>query len=225
MHYRTRSGNSSTGAERPVDEQGHTRARACQSSMQYRPLSHTRLDLPALGDQPRESAGELGRSVGRHGSLEPTRVRVGDQGWKSRGDPMAGTELDRLARIYPGAIGRGVIEGSPHIVRSELRRWERRGEVIGLWHHGRIERKTGVTRIPYVRLKTRQEVARKHAVRVGALIGGGVLFAGSVFWAAWQVRYLIVGATGMFALVMLGFWLAPHWSRGCPGLHCSGCRG
>lgn len=138
---------------------------------------------------------------------------------------MTSADLERLTRLYPGAIGRGVIEGSQHVVRSQLRLWEKRGEVIGLRRFEQVDRYAGTTRIPYVRLKTVARVRRDRLMRVALLAGVGVFTLGVACWLLWEVRYELMAAAGMSAVVGLFFWLWPHWSRGCAGLHCSGCKG
>lgn len=141
---------------------------------------------------------------------------------------MTSTSVDRLTRLqkmYPGAVGQGMIEGSQHMARRQLRLWEARGEVIGLWCFERVNRRAGTTRIPYVRLKTQAQVRRERAIRAAVLAAAGVLFLGAVCWMAWQARFVILSAAGMTALGTLALLAWPHWTRGCSGLHCSGCRG
>lgn len=112
-----------------------------------------------------------------------------------------------------------------HAVRSGLRARERRGELIPLWHMERFDRRTGVTRIPYVRVKTIEQVRRERILRAASLAGLGLAVTGAAIWAMWQVRYLLGAAAGCAALLAMVAILAPHWGRGCTGLHCSGCRG
>ena len=141
---------------------------------------------------------------------------------------MASTSIERLTRlqrIYPGAIGQGVIEGSQHAVRRELKIWERRGEVIGLRRFEQVNRRAGTTRIPYVRLKTQAQVRRERLVRTLPLAATGMLFLGAVCWVAWEARYVVLSVAGMMTLGAAALRFAPHWRRGCTGLHCPGCRG
>ncbi len=141
---------------------------------------------------------------------------------------MTSTSVERLTRlqkIYPEAIGQGVIEGSQHLVRRELRIWERRGEVIGLRRFEQIDRRAGTTRIPYVRLKTQAQVRRERLVGALPLAAAGMLFLGVVCWVAWEARYVALGVAGMMTLGAAALRFAPHWRKGCTGLHCPGCGG
>jgi hypothetical protein len=97
--------------------------------------------------------------------------------------------------------------------------------MIGLRRFERIDRRTGQTCIPYVRLKTLEQVRREQLTRAALLAGVGLLAVSALAWLAWQARYEIAAAAGMTAAGLLFLLVWPHWSRGCSGLHCSGCRG
>jgi hypothetical protein len=145
---------------------------------------------------------------------------------------MASTDLllepDHLARVralHPGAVGYGVVQGFTHQTRGEIRRMEKRGEVVALERFARLDKRTNLITIPYVRMKERSTVRREQAIRIGVMAGSGLMFLTAVAWLAWESRYVIGAAVGMMAVLALAFWLMPHFVRGCPGLHCQGCKG
>lgn len=135
------------------------------------------------------------------------------------------SRLARLQRIFPGAVGQGWAHGLLHQTRGEVKRLERRGEVLALWRFERINRRAGLTRIPYVRLVTRAQVRRKFWVRASVLgASGGLLLAG-VTAAAWRDRYALLAVLLLAGIGGTLVRFGGHWRRGCPGVHCSGCRG
>ncbi len=132
----------------------------------------------------------------------------------------------RLRRIEPDGIGIGKITGTnQHLVRAELRRMERRGEVRGHYGAARVDPRTGTIEIPYVRLRTRAQIRARRAAWVAGSALAGVSVVFGLGWLAWESRYVIGAVLGAAALLIVASWLAPHWTRGCPGLHCAGCRG
>lgn len=133
--------------------------------------------------------------------------------------------LSRLQRLYPGALGIGRVNGPHHALRAALAKAERRGELIPLRHLARLDSRTGQVSIPYVRMKTRAQVRRMQLIRIGSMSVGAAAFLAGFGWLAWESRYVIGAAAGLLAVIGLSVWLAPHWKRGCPGLHCTGCQG
>lgn len=141
---------------------------------------------------------------------------------------MPGTDLmpvERLRRVQPGAAQVESIRGTLNLVKAEVRKMEQRGEVTAYRQFARLDRRTGVLEIPYVRLRTRASVRREQVLTRLALSGAGIFFLAVVAWLAWESRYVIGAVLAIAATIMLVFWLAPHWTRGCPGMHCQGCRG
>lgn len=139
---------------------------------------------------------------------------------------MPGTDLmpvERLRRVQPGTAQVGSITGTLNLVKAEVRRMEQRGEVTAYRQFARLDRRTGVLEIPYVRLRTRASVRRERILLTSGLALAGASFLAVVVWLAWESRYVIGAVLGIAATIMLVFWLAPHWTRGCPGLHCQCC--
>lgn len=131
--------------------------------------------------------------------------------------------LARVRRLYPGAICTGTVTGTRHLVTAEVRKMERRGEIIAMERFAR-DLRGGVRVIPYVRLIERGVIRRRQALNLGALTLAGVLVATGVGWLVWESRYvlmIVAAAAGVVSAVLL----APHLRRGCLGIHCSGCRG
>lgn len=137
----------------------------------------------------------------------------------------ADARLTRLRELYPGAIERGVARGTRYRLPAEVRRMERRGEIIALHRFTRMDARTGQMMIPYVRMKARRQVTARRAVLIGAGLACGVLVLTGVGWLLWQSRRELLAGALLLGLVTGSVWLAPHWGRGCSGLHCSGCRG
>lgn len=133
--------------------------------------------------------------------------------------------LVRVQALYPGAVGIGRIEGFRHQVGGEVRRMEKSGEIIAVHRFAKRDLQSGIVAIPYVRMKERSTVRREQAIRIGVFAGSALLFLTAVAWLAWQSRYVIMVAAGMAATMALLAWLLPHLVRGCPGIHCRGCRG
>lgn len=137
---------------------------------------------------------------------------------------LAPAYLPRLRELYPGAIDVGRVRGSRHTVKAEVRRMEKRGEIVAVERFARQVR-PGVLEIPYVRLKTLEQVRRERQLKFGALVLGGLTAAYGVGWLVWESRY----ALELLALALLAggalLYLSLHWSNGCSGIHCSGCRG
>jgi hypothetical protein len=131
--------------------------------------------------------------------------------------------LRRVQRLYPGAIGQGWAHGLKYQTRGEVRRMERTGEIIAV--HRFAKELNGQVSIPYVRMKTRAQVHREQAKRVALMAGAGTLFLAAVAWMAWDARYVIATAAGLALASWLLIRLVPHWTNGCPGLHCPGCKG
>lgn len=135
---------------------------------------------------------------------------------------------DRLLRtqaLYPGAIGIGKITGFYHQARGEIRRMEKRGEVIAVRRFARLDELSGIVEIPYVRMKERGQVRREQGIRVGVFAGSALIFLTAVAWLTWESRYVIMFAAGMAAILALLIRILPHLIRGCPGIHCAGCGG
>lgn len=137
---------------------------------------------------------------------------------------LAPAYLPRLRVLYPGAIDVGRVRGSRHTVKAQVHRMEKRGEIVAVEQFTK-EIRPGVLEIPYVRMKTVEQVRRAQWLKVGALGLGALVTAYGVGWLVWESRYVIA----LFAVaVMFGaaaLYLSLHWSNGCSGIHCSGCRG
>lgn len=132
--------------------------------------------------------------------------------------------LARVRRLYPGAICTGTVTGTRHLVISEVRKMERRGEIIAMERFAR-DLRGGVRVIPYVRLIERGVIRRRQALNLGALTLAGVLVATGVGWLVWESRYVLMIIVGGLMTLTGAVLLAPHLRRGCLGIHCSGCRG
>lgn len=137
---------------------------------------------------------------------------------------LAPAYLPRLRRLYPGAIDVGRVRGSRHTVKALVHRMEKRGEIVAVERFTR-EIRPGVLEIPYVRLKTVEQVRRIRRLKVGAFGLGALATAYGAGWLVWESRFVIA----LFAAVALAggvlLYLSLHWSNGCSGIHCSGCRG
>lgn len=132
--------------------------------------------------------------------------------------------LMRWQQLFPDALGVEQIRGSRYTVPEQIRKMQRRGEVIPLWRFTRQDGREMT--VPLVRLKTRRRVRVERAVKVGLVAGAGFAVAYGIGWALWQARFLILGGAVLLLSATLGILvLAGHWSRGCPGLHCRGCGG
>jgi hypothetical protein len=132
--------------------------------------------------------------------------------------------LVRVRALYPGAVGVGRITGSRHLVRAEVRKMEKRGEIVSVRRFARrIE--SGELEIPYVRLKTVEQVRRGQRIKVTAVAAAGLCVATGAGWLLWESRTVIVPLAGVLAGVLMVAWISLHWSNGCSGIHCQGCRG
>lgn len=123
--------------------------------------------------------------------------------------------------LIPRNVQRSYLEGPNYRTQALARQMERRGEIQVLWDEiYEVHRQPGRVVVPYVRLVSREAVARaRRAVALGwVLIGGlGVL---TLLAALWEMRWIVLGA--------LLLWLSVKALRhrpACPGLHCPGCRG
>lgn len=144
---------------------------------------------------------------------------------------MAGAELQvrpaymsRIEKLYPGALDVGRITGTRHLVTAKVHAMQKSGEIIAVERFAK-EIRPGVLEIPYVRMKTREQVRRAQAIKIGGLALGGLGAAYGFGWLVYQSRMalLLLAGAGLAAAVLL--YLSLHWSNGCPGIHCSGCRG
>lgn len=132
--------------------------------------------------------------------------------------------LTRVQALYPGAVGIGTISGTRHVVAAEKNRMVRTGEIIAIDRFTR-RHAGGLIEIPYVRMKTREQVRRERRVRALGVVAAGTALAVGVGWLLWQARLVILLAV---ATVLVGagvLWLSSHWRHGCSGIHCSGCKG
>lgn len=124
----------------------------------------------------------------------------------------------------PGAIGIGYAEGWRYQLIAELRRRERRREIRVLW--ARLKEKPGgIIHVPVVFLKTPAQILRAKIRRISAVALPALAVVAGVFYALWTIRTLILTGLGVAAGIAALLILLPHWSNGCPGLHCSGCKG
>lgn len=132
--------------------------------------------------------------------------------------------MERIRRAYPAAQGYGRARGARFQVIRDLKIQERRGNMVPVWRFAK-EIRPGVIDVPVVIMRTTTQV-RTRKIRNGVLLAGVVVGAvvgvGALVWAS---RYVIGAAAGMTAVLFLWFRLASHWTRGCSGLHCTGCRG
>lgn len=138
---------------------------------------------------------------------------------------MPAERLARLQRVYPGAISYGQVEGTRHLTLAEVRKMEKRGEIKALRRFARRNEITGQVTIPYVRYKTVEQVRKEQIIKVSAVTGAGIAAAYGVGWLLWESRWILLAAGVATALIVFLAWLAPHWSRGCAGIHCPGCQG
>lgn len=101
---------------------------------------------------------------------------------------------------------------------------EKRGEIVSVRRFARrIE--SGELEIPYVRLKTVEQVRRGQRIKVTAVAAAGLCVATGAGWLLWESRTVIVPLAGVLAGVLMVAWISLHWSNGCSGIHCQGCRG
>ncbi len=129
--------------------------------------------------------------------------------------------LARIQRLHPGAIGYGRAEGPRYRLDALLKQMARRGEIEPLWKLKK-EIRPGVVVVPYVRYLTPAQVRRRRALLYAGVLSGGLAAALLLGWAVWSARWWLLG--GAAVLLLLGSRV-PHWSNGCSGLHCEGCRG
>lgn len=102
---------------------------------------------------------------------------------------------------------------------------ERRGEIVAYRQYARLDRRSGVLEVPFVRLRSRVSVRRRRTLTAAMMTVTALALLSFTAWLAWESRYVIMAGTAILAGVMLLLWLAPHWGRGCPGMHCRGCGG
>lgn len=115
--------------------------------------------------------------------------------------------------------------GPQHTLRAELRRQERRGEIQVGWQHADLDLHSGRLSVPYVRLKARSVIRRRVMVRWTVFGVSSTMAVAGALYALWTVRIFILSTLGLAALAVLLLRFLPHLSRGCSGIHCSGCRG
>lgn len=144
---------------------------------------------------------------------------------------MAGTDvqmrpayLSRIQKLYPGAVDVGRVTGTRHRVTAKVRTMEKRGEIIAVQRFAK-EIRPGVLEIPYVRMKTREQIRRGQLVKGGALLLGGLGAAYGAGWLVWESRYALELLAGALLAGSGLLYLSLHWSNGCSGIHCQGCRG
>lgn len=133
--------------------------------------------------------------------------------------------LRRIQVLYPKAVGIGRARGYRHQVTGELQRMAKRGEVAPQWRFAKRNERTGIVTIPYVRLKELTQVRREARIKIAALSTGALVFLAGVGYMLWTIRETLMIATGGTLGLVTLLWLGSHWTRGCPGLHCTGCRG
>lgn len=115
--------------------------------------------------------------------------------------------------------------GPQHTLRAHLRKQERAGEIQVGWQHASLNPRSGQLTVPYVRLKSASVIRRERTLRWTALWVGALALLTGVLYALWTIRVLIVSAVLLLGIAALVLRFLPHLSRGCSGLHCSGCRG
>lgn len=145
---------------------------------------------------------------------------------------MPGTDLDihssyltRVQALYPGAVGIGRISGSRHVVVAQKNKMVKTGEIIAIERFARVDNRAGLIEIPYVRMKTHEQVRRERRARAAAVVAGGLMLAVAVGWLLWQAREAIVLACVAVMVIPGALYLCSHWRNGCSGIHCSGCKG
>lgn len=147
-----------------------------------------------------------------------------------RGWSVPNTDLDvrpaylsRIQKLYPGAVDVGRITGTRHLVKNQVRTMEKRGEIIAMQRFAK-EIRPGVLEIPYVRMKTREQVRRGQMVKGGALLLASLGVTYGAGWLVWESRYVLALLAGALLAGAGVLYLSLHWSNGCSGIHCSGCR-
>jgi hypothetical protein len=133
--------------------------------------------------------------------------------------PALTEELERLSFAQAPRTQR-------HMIRAEMRHQEKRGDVQVFWQECRYMGEQYV--VPYVRVRSVEEVKRRLRVRIGAgvVLGGSALV--SLVMALWEARWVLLCLAGGVLLLAAGFALLGLLLRhrpGCTGLHCPGCRG
>lgn len=115
--------------------------------------------------------------------------------------------------------------GPQHTLRAELRRQERRGEIQVGWQHASLDYRSGQLSVPYVRLKARSAIRRQVAIRWTVFGVSSAMAVTGALYALWTIRIFILITFGLAAAAVLLLRFLPHLSRGCSGIHCSGCQG
>lgn len=115
--------------------------------------------------------------------------------------------------------------GPQHTLRAHLRKQERAGEIQVGWQHASLNPRSGQLTVPYVRLKTRSAVRRQHVIRWTVFGASSAMAVTGALYALWTIRIFILSTLALALLAVLVLRFLPHLSRGCSGIHCSGCQG
>lgn len=129
-----------------------------------------------------------------------------------------------LRSRYPSAMGIGYAEGWRHQLTRELKIRAKRHEVVPMWRYLK-EKPGGIIHVPVVFLKTPGQILRAKIRRIFTVALPALAVVAGVLYALWTIRTLILTGLGVAAGIAALLILLPHWSNGCPGLHCSGCKG
>jgi hypothetical protein len=121
------------------------------------------------------------------------------------------------------AIGTAV--GQQHMLTARLRKMEKAGEIQVGWQHKTIDPRSGKLTVPYIRLKSLTAVKRERIIRWTVFWVSAAMAIGGALYALWTIRMFILTTLSLAGVAILVLRFLPHLSRGCSGIHCSGCRG
>jgi hypothetical protein len=136
----------------------------------------------------------------------------------------APAEGSSLKQRWPDAAGFGYAEGWRWQLQRELKIRERRGEIIPMWWREEY-RRGGIYYVPVVFLKTPGQIRLDKLRRAGHVVIPATVALAGVGWLVWEARYAIGALLLLLTAGALCGLALPHWSRGCTGIHCPGCRG
>lgn len=120
----------------------------------------------------------------------------------------------------------GVARGPYHELGAELAKQEARGDIEVFWSESRREGETHRA-VPYVRLRSVEEVSRRsaeRAVMLGGMASGTAVAVGFLVWEARWVLACLIGGGGALLLAAMLFLRLRRHAAGCFTKACAGCR-
>lgn len=115
--------------------------------------------------------------------------------------------------------------GPQHMLTARLRKMEKAGEIQVGWQHKTIDPRSGKLTVPYIRLKSLTAVKRERIIRWTVFWVSAAMAISGALYALWTIRMFILTTLALAGAAILVLRFLPHLSRGCSGIHCSGCRG